>query len=65
MKPARQVPEQAGHVGGQTASGKVHSMMDQLPESDPEKLALLYVQQWLQDQGYGAGGPSTGHPREI
>ena len=40
-------------------------MMDQLPESDPEKLALLYVQQWLQDQGYGAGGPSTGHPREI
>lgn len=29
--------------------------MDILTESDPEKLALLYVQQWLHEQGYSSG----------
>ena len=34
----------------------IHSM-DLLPETEPEKLALLYVQQWLHEQGHMAGTP--------
>lgn len=30
--------------------------MELLPASDPEGLALLYVQQWLHEQGYTSGG---------
>ena len=34
-------------------------IMDILPEDDPERLALLYVQQWLHEQGHTAGQLKT------
>jgi hypothetical protein len=34
----------------------IHTQDMQLPEDTPERLALLFVSQWLQEQGYSAGG---------